>query len=349
LDPVKIYSNCPPEHLNILQRYLGHLALKTVSMNYLNMNPEQLNTLMARFPGKRHFLWKYVKTQLKVSLLRKLNMNKTTKKYAPEQIKNLCRRLRASLLSMDLRRNGHYPQSDEELRASREISVIIPICDAPNVTARCLKSVEQYAGDAEIILVNDASKLQETKDIIDDFQKRNGWKLINNQSSLGHTRVNNNAAKQATRQYLCLLNSDTVLTPWSWRAAFEAFEADPKIAVIGPSTSRTSTAQQITRAAYCRMYWTDRQICAFAKKYISGRPARSWVDMPYVGGFAFFIRRSVWDEVNGFNPSIPDYGNELELCQRLSEKGYRIVWTANSYIHHLGKSTYDKLDASMRP
>jgi GT2 family glycosyltransferase len=347
LDPAKIYSNCPAEYLVILQRYLCALALKTASMNYLNMNPEQLNNLMAKFPGRRYFFWKYLKAKLKISVIRKLNVE-LRKKYLPEQVKRQYRHLRSAVLSMDLRGNGDYSLSQEELQASGDMSVIIPVCDAPVVTARCLRSVERFGGEAEIILVNDASNLKETIDVINDFQKRNRWKLINNQTSLGHTRVNNNAAKESTRPYLCLLNSDTVLTPWSWRAASEAFKTDENIAAVGPSTSRSSSRQQIRRATYCRMYWSDRQICAFAKKYVSSRPQRAWVDMDYVDGFAFFIRRRVWEEVGGFNTEIPDYGNELELCERIRKRGYRIVWTANSYIHHFGKSSYDKLDAAIR-
>ncbi|MFA5422304.1 MAG: glycosyltransferase family 2 protein [Phycisphaerae bacterium] len=348
LDPARIYGSCPPEYLDILQRYLCSLALKTVGMNYLKMDREQLNGLMAGVPCRRYFLWKYLKTRVKISLMRRFKTGKIRKKYLPEQVKRQYRRVRAAVLSAGLRVNGDYPQPQEELRASGDMSVIIPICDAPVVTARCLRSVERYGGDAEIILVNDGSEMPETIEIINDFQNRNGWKLINNPKRLGHTRVNNNAAKQATRTYLCLLNSDTVLTPWSWRGAAEAFEADENIAVAGPSTSRSSSTQQVSRASYCRMYWSDKQIWSFANKYVSSRPDRAWVDMDYVDGFAFFIRREIWEEMGGFNTEIPDYGNELELCERIRKKGYRIVWTANSYIHHFGKSSYGKLDAAIR-
>jgi GT2 family glycosyltransferase len=62
--------------------------------------------------------------------------------------------------------------------------------------------------------------------------------------------------------------------------------------------------------------------------------------LPDVGGFALFIRRSVWEECGGFDPNLPHYGNEVELCKRISKQGWRIVWTRNSYIHHLGGQSY---------
>jgi hypothetical protein len=66
-----------------------------------------------------------------------------------------------------------------------------------------------------------------------------------------------------------------------------------------------------------------------------------------VGGFAFFIRRSLWEQLEGFDHNLPDYGNESELCKRVVKEGFRIVWTQNSYIHHLGQQTYGHLGWKM--
>ena len=65
------------------------------------------------------------------------------------------------------------------------------------------------------------------------------------------------------------------------------------------------------------------------KRYrpISGRLsiglARSGTfDQPEISGFAFFIRREVWENFGGFDEKLPDYGNESELCIRLLKSGY---------------------------
>jgi GT2 family glycosyltransferase len=95
-------------------------------------------------------------------------------------------------------------------------------------------------------------------------------------------------------------------------------------------------------AELCRNDWTDSQVFGFAERYVSSQPARSWVDLPEIGGFAFFIRRTLWDEMNSFALHLPDYGNEFEMCWRASTKGWRVVWTKNSYIHHLAQQSYGK-------
>jgi GT2 family glycosyltransferase len=264
------------------------------------------------------------------------------RKYIPEAIKEPYRLIRASLLSIGLTRSGTFDQPEDEVEASKDISVVVTIHDSPQHTQRCLESIEAYGANAEIILVDDGSHLQETVDLIQDYKQRNGWIGIRHNQARGHSRSCEAGSRLAIKPYLCLLNSDTVVTPWSWRGAKEAFDLDPRTAVAGPTTSWTATKQKISRAMYCRNYWTNSQIYAFAKKYISNLPPRASVDLPYVGGFAFFIRRSIWLEFGGFDPNLPDYGNEVELCKRLSNRDFRIVWTKNSYIHHFGQSSYGR-------
>ncbi len=262
------------------------------------------------------------------------------RKYIPESIKKRYRLIRARLLSIGLTRSGTFDQPEDEVEASKDISVVVAIHDSLEVTRRCLESIDKYGANAEIILVDDGSQLQETTDLIQDYEQRNGWTVVRHKEPKGHSRSCEAGSRLATKPYLCFLNSDTVLTPWSWRGAKEAFDSDTRIAVTGPTTSWTASKQKIRRAEYCRNYWTNSQIYAFAKKYISNLPPRASVDLPYAGGFAFFIRRSIWLEFGGFDPNLPDYGNEVELCKRLSNRHFRIVWTKNSYIHHFGQASY---------
>lgn len=265
------------------------------------------------------------------------------RKYIPESIKKRYRLIRARLLSIGLTCCDTYDQPEDEVQASKDISVIVAIHDSPDVARRCFESIEKYGANVEVILVDDGSQLKETIHLIRDYQQRNGWTLIRHDEPLGHSRSCEDGSRVATRPYLCFLNSDTVITPWSWRAAKEAFGSDPRIAVTGPATSYSATKQGIPKAEYCRNYWTDNQICAFAKKYISKQEPKSWIDLPSLGGFAFFIRHSIWEEFAGFDTGLPDYGNESELCKRLCKKGFRIIWTKNSYIHHFGQASYGSI------
>ena len=261
-------------------------------------------------------------------------------KKAPAPVRRIYRDFRATVLSLGLSSNGDFVQPDREVQASQDMSIVVPVKDAPIVVDRCFASLERFAPKAEVIVVDDGSLLEETLSTIERFSSRNGWRVIRNSSGIGHSKCCESGANVATKPYLCLLNSDTIVTPWSWWAAKDAFEADLKIGVTGPTTSNSATDQMLRRAMHCRHYWNDSEIFSFAGQYISKLAPRSWVDLPEVGGFAFFIRRELWERLGGFDPNLPDYGNESELCVRIWKMGMRVVWTQNSYIHHLGQQSY---------
>lgn len=265
------------------------------------------------------------------------------RRYLPEKTKETCRRIRAAMFSVGLGQERNLTPSAEEMDASASVSVVVPIHDSPDVVCRCIRSAEKYGGDAEIVLVDDGSKLDSTLGLIEKARHENPWKIIRHDQPLGHSRACQAGIQASDREYICLLNSDAVLTPWSWASAKKAFESDPTIAVTGPSTSWAATQQAVKRASYCRLYWSDSQINSFAQKYIDSLRSPVWVDLPEISGFAFFVRRSLWQEYGGFDANLPDYGNEAELCRRMVRDGYRLVWTKDSYIHHFGQGTYVKL------
>lgn len=260
----------------------------------------------------------------------------------PDPLRRVLRHVRAATLSLGLPRNREFKQPQSEIDANAAMSIIVAIHDEPEVVKRCLSSLERYAQKAEVILVDDGSKLDRTVVIVDDFVRRKGWVVIRHSSPKGHSRSCEAGARVATRPYLCLLNSDTVVTPWSWRGIKETFESDVKIAAVGPSTSWATTPQRISIAMHCRHYWTDSQIYGFVERTIAKCRENRMTDLTEVSGCAFFIRRELWAKMGGFDPNLPDYGNETELCLQLLKQGFRIVWTQGAYIHHLGRQSYGK-------
>lgn len=260
----------------------------------------------------------------------------------PDPWRRVLRQVRAATLSLGLPRCKEFEQPQSEIDASAAVSIIVAIHDEPEIVARCLSSLERYAKKAEVVLVDDGSKLDRTVAIVDDFGHRRGWTVIRHSSPKGHSRSCEAGARVATRPYLCLLNSDTVVTPWSWRGVKEAFESDTNIAAVGPSTSYATTSQMISIAMHCRHYWTDSQIYGFVERTIAKCRENRMADLAEVSGCAFFIRREVWDKFGGFDPNLPDYGNESDLCIQLLKQGFRIVWTKEAYIHHLGRQSYGR-------
>ena len=264
------------------------------------------------------------------------------RKWIPESVRFLGRGIRAWALSAGLPRISPSGLSPKEQHASGRLSIIVAVHDAPEVTNRCLHSLALFSGDAEVIIVDDGSKMESTRHILDEACSRNGWRMLRHRKAMGHSRASEAGVAASQRPLVCLLNSDTVVTPRSWLGIVEAFDASPLIAAVGPSTSYTPTLQCVSQAMHCRAYWSNQQVWGFAEQYVNRHQSQPLVDLPMIGGFAFFIRRTIWDQFGGFEKKLSDYGNEKELCERLRRKDARIVWTRASYIHHLGAESYGK-------
>jgi GT2 family glycosyltransferase len=273
-------------------------------------------------------------------------MTATLREALPEPARRVLRKVRAKLLSVGISRGVEFRQPASETDASASMSIIVAINDSPEVVQRCLASLEKFAPRSEVVLVDDGSALRQTVDLIEAFRARNSWKHIRHEVPQGHSQCCSVGARQSTRPYLCLLNSDTVVAPWSWQGIKEAFELDPSIGIAGPSTSWAATRQMITRAMYCRHYWSDEQINAFAHAVVAGNRLKPCIDLEEASGCAFFIRRGLWEQLGGFDPNLPDYGNESELCMRVLQAGWRIVWVPGSYIHHFGRQSYGREEHS---
>jgi GT2 family glycosyltransferase len=203
------------------------------------------------------------------SPLASLHMPGMVRRLVPNSARSALRALRVRILMRDFRRYEEVEQSPEDAQASEFISIIVPIHDAPAVTRRCLASLERYAPKAEVVLVDDGSRLVQTADI-----------------------------------------------------------------------SQSSNLQALAVASHLRQHWNDNQICEFAMRLKAESVEPIVVDLAWASGFAFFVRRDVWEQLGGFDPNLPDYGNEKELCNRVAARGYRRVWVRNAYIHHLGRQSY---------
>ena len=262
----------------------------------------------------------------------------------PSALKDKLRETRGRILARLTIHRSHddneFTQPVEDALASASLSIIVPVHDQAEVTRRCLLSLQRYAPQGEIILVDDASLREETISLLDEFSNRNNWMLIRNRESVGHSGACNLGAGKATRPYLCLLNSDTVITPWCWRPIVQAFQNDPQIGAAGPSSSFAGESQTLPLACSMRFSMNDHDIFHYAKRLLHTKTSSVLTDLPWISGFAFFVRRSLWEQLDGFDRDLPDYGNDVELSMRILETGHRIVWVRTSYIHHFGSLSY---------
>lgn len=223
-----------------------------------------------------------------------------------------------------------------EVEATRALSIIVPVHNAPRETRRCLDALERFAGHAEVILVDDGSTDADARSVVLEYACRNGWKRHRNEAGSYHSGACTDGVRLATRPILCLLNSDTVVTQCAWSLSIRALQKPGGPIAVVPGMSAGPGSQSDVRAWRCRRAWNDATIFAYAayrRRRFGARSARR--ARGFLGGAAFFVRRTDWDRVGGFSGCRAHYGNDVDLCAKLVAGGGWLGVCDGDYIHHL--------------
>jgi GT2 family glycosyltransferase len=200
--------------------------------------------------------------------------------------------------------------------AHMPLTVGIVTRNRPDALARCLESLA-VLGDrvAHVIVVDD------TGDVPLDGALARGpagrVRLVRQEHREGPIVARNTILREATTETILLMDDDAALLPGGHTLdALELLEDHPRIGSVA-----------------CAMAGLDG-----SPWHISMQPAP--VDYTcYVAayiGFAHFIRRSAFLAAGGYRESFVFYGEEKDLCMRMLQAGYDVVYTPHVRVVHEG-------------
>ncbi len=231
---------------------------------------------------------------------------------------------------------GTSPEESETGHLTEEgrlpkVSIIIPVYNQVAYTKQCIESVKKNTGirDYEIIIADDASTdetaayLETVRDIV---------RVIRNQDNLGFILNCNNAASQANGEYLVFLNNDTIPQPGWLEALLELAEADSRVGVVGAKMIWPDG--RLLEAA--SVVFSDGTAWNFGRGDTPDRPKYNHVrPVDYVSGGGMLVRKSVWNELGGFDTRYcPAYYDDIDLCFAARKAGYQVLYTPFSRIIH---------------
>ena len=189
------------------------------------------------------------------------------------------------------------------------ISFIIPVRNDPERLARCLSSIERDSGTD--VLVADNGSTDDTPEVA----KRAGATVLS-LPGLKVSELRNRAAGSSTGEFLGFVDADHEISP-GWSAAAIQVLKDPTVAATG--AMYTSPAHTWVQAMYGAIRGETRE-----------REDVSWL-----GSGNLVVRRTAFDNVGGFDASL-EACEDVDLCQRLRLRGWRIVGDGRLRSVHFG-------------
>jgi GT2 family glycosyltransferase len=116
--------------------------------------------------------------------------------------------------------------------------------------------------------------------------------IVAHETNVGYARACNDAASRGGRPYLAFTNADVVLTPGAIDSCVEALEAHPDWGVLGPRQVDDSG-----RTTHAGIFGTNTSPKHRAWKLPNNDAYADVRDAVTVSGAAYFIRRSLWDDL----------------------------------------------------
>ncbi len=218
-------------------------------------------------------------------------------------------------------------------------SLIIVNYNTKEFLKNCLNSVLKHSlvGELEIIVVDNNSSDGSVEMIRNDFNSC--VKLIANNRNIGFGPANNQGAKEAAGEFLFFLNSDIIVKENIFTPLKEIFFTQPRLAMTAPRLFLASGKPQPYAfgqfPSLRKLVW--QKVSARQNSDLFADNDLYPVD--WVSGAAMIVRKSVFNQVGGFDEHFFMYFEDIDLCWRVKRRGWQVaVCPSVSLIHFVGQS-----------
>jgi len=257
----------------------------------------------------------------------------------------------ASAISTLLPKDNFFQNSKETLYnaainvASKErypVDIVMPVYNSIHIADKAIKTVlSRTRWPYKLIIVDDASDYK-TKEVLKDLYEKHPDKiiLVTNAKNKGFAASVNRGITIGRGKYVCLLNSDVLVTQdWLTKLVF-ALEANSRNQIVNPVTNNTAVinVNMSPGASYLDM-----------NRILQNRGDVKYPEiMPT--GFCYMFRRSLLSEIGPFDESYPNFGEESDHWMKTityrrgpTVKGYRAVMADDTYVFHERGSSFSSL------
>lgn len=171
--------------------------------------------------------------------------------------------------------------------------------------------------------------------------------IIENDDNYGFAEGYNRILEKVEADYFVLLNSDVEVTPGWIEPVIELMEKDPKTGACQPKilSYKERDSFEYAGAAGGFMDLFGYPFCRgriFDHIETDNGQYDEQEELFWASGAALFIRAELFRRSGGFDRDYFAHMEEIDLCWRIKNMGYKIMFCPASVVHHLGGGTLDQ-------
>jgi GT2 family glycosyltransferase len=227
-----------------------------------------------------------------------------------------------------------------------DIAVVILNWNGEKLLEKFLPSFIDYTKreDTKIFVADNASSDNSINFIKQNYPQ---IELVVNDKNYGFAEGYNQALKKIEAKYYVIINSDVEVTEGWIDGLYNTIKSDENIAAVQP---KIKSHKQKTHFEYAGA--AGGMIDRYGYTFCRGRIFNIFEEdknqyeeetkIFWASGACIFIKANLFHELGGFDADFFAHMEEIDLCWRLKNRGYDIVYTPKSTVYHIGGATLDE-------
>jgi GT2 family glycosyltransferase len=267
--------------------------------------------------------------------------NPTAKPYAQEAARRAVQEhlKRTGVAGTVVPSHDVYLQTKYALPNERPlVSIIVPTRDQASSLKKCVYSIFEKTDYPayELIVLDNESHDSEALEFLSELKKRDDVRVERIDDAFNYSRLNNHGVELSRGSFVALLNNDVEVLHADWLTEMVSRAMQPKVAMVGARLWYPNGTIQHGGvilgaggiAGHAHAGLRRGEPGYFARAHLAQ-------DVSAVTTACAVVKREVYLKVGGFDENLAVTFNDVDLCLRLREAGYRILWTPYAeLIHH---------------
>lgn len=226
-----------------------------------------------------------------------------------------------------------------------KLSIVIICWNDLKVVANCLHSIFTNTRDLEFeVIVSDNGSTDGSTEFI-----RENYpivRIVENNANLGFAKGNNAGIRVAAGEYILILNPDTIIHEGSLDRLIAVAARHPKAGAFGCRVLNPDGSYQVSARLFptVRRYWMSalylRRFSGISRFFefeeYPGWTGETQRVVDWQSGCCVLFRGDLLHRLGGFDEQFFYHFEEVDLCRRVWNAGYSIIFTPDATITHLG-------------
>lgn len=228
-----------------------------------------------------------------------------------------------------------------------DLTIAIISYNTRDLLLACLQSIQDMTKDVEyeLIVIDNASSDGSAAAVRAQFPQA---RVIANQDNGGYAKACNQAVNIGRGQYVLFLNSDTVMRTCTLSRMVACLDTQPDIGAV--SCLQCNEAGRVLQSCFPFPSVRDHLrysawVPTIIKRVIGGGfelDSTVSQDVEWANGACLMVRKGLFDQLGGFDSRFFMYFEDVDLCRRIHQRGYRVWHAADCEVVHLiGRSSLE--------